>query len=443
MVGKSSSGLLKQNSALLEGVQRALDIAVIALSLFVAAYFRDLQMDSKYALMAAIAIALFLLLASAKGIYRSWRTDSLGAEIFSINAVWLMTIALLVMIGFATKSSSDFSRVVVASWMVLVPLGLSALRLLYRETLHMLRLSGRNTRTVAFAGAGNTAQKLAHHINAQPWMGLSVMGVFDDRSIKRVSAGDLVLVGNLNDLVARAKEGRLDMVYVTLPMHAEHRILQLIDQLSDTTASVSVVPDIFVFDLFQAQWSSVAGMPVVSVYDSPFYGVDGSVKRIEDIVIGSMILMLISPLMLAIAIGIKLTSPGSVLFKQRRYGLNGAIVEVWKFRSMTVSDNGDKVVQASRHDARVTPFGAFLRRTSLDELPQFINVLQGHMSIVGPRPHAVAHNEEYRHLIHGYMLRHKVKPGITGWAQINGWRGETDTLEKNPNSTFDSVIMLP
>jgi putative colanic acid biosynthesis UDP-glucose lipid carrier transferase len=174
----------------------------------------------------------------------------------------------------------------------------------------------------------------------------------------------------------------------------------------------------------------VAGLPVVSVYESPFYGIDGWVKRAEDVVIGSLIMVLIAPFLLLIGLGIKLTSPGPVLFKQRRYGLKGEIVEVWKFRSMSVCDDGATVVQAQKNDARVTRFGAFLRRTSLDELPQFINVLQGQMSIVGPRPHAVAHNEQYRRLIHGYMLRHKVKPGITGWAQINGWRGETDTLDK-------------
>jgi putative colanic acid biosynthesis UDP-glucose lipid carrier transferase len=191
-----------------------------------------------------------------------------------------------------------------------------------------------------------------------------------------------------------------------------------------------MVPDLFVFDLFHANWSSVAGMPVVSVYEDPFFGIEGGIKRLEDVLLGSLILLMVSPLMLLIALGVKLTSPGPVLFKQRRYGLNGQVVEVWKFRSMTVCDDGDRVVQAKKNDARVTPFGAFLRRTSLDELPQFINVLQGQMSIVGPRPHAVAHNEEYRNMIQGYMLRHKVKPGITGWAQVNGWRGETDTLDK-------------
>jgi len=336
----------------------------------------------------------------------------------------------LVMLGFVTKTSADYSRVVMLAWGIAVPVGLVLIRLVYRELLRIVRADGRNTRTLAFACCSNTAQKMAAHISGMPWMGLRVLGVFDDRSLDRIELGGLSLEGKLQDLIDRVHSGEIDIVYITMPMHAERRIVDLVDRLSDTTASVYVVPDLFVFDLFKAKWSTVAGMPVVSVYESPFYGIDGWLKRAEDVVISSLVMLLISPLLLLIGLGVKLTSPGPVIFKQRRYGLKGEVVEVWKFRSMTVCDNGASVVQAQQNDARITPLGAFLRRTSLDELPQFFNVLQGQMSIVGPRPHAVAHNEEYRRLIYGYMLRHKVKPGITGWAQINGWRGETDTLDK-------------
>jgi putative colanic acid biosynthesis UDP-glucose lipid carrier transferase len=190
------------------------------------------------------------------------------------------------------------------------------------------------------------------------------------------------------------------------------------------------VPDIFVSDLIQARVDFIGELPVVAVCETPFFGFNGLVKRVSDFVLAALILLGISPLMLAVAIGVKLSSPGPVLFKQRRYGVDGRKIVVYKFRSMTVAEDGDVVRQATRHDARVTAFGAFLRRTSLDELPQFINVLQGRMSVVGPRPHAVAHNELYRKLIRGYMIRHKVKPGITGLAQVNGMRGETDTVEK-------------
>jgi putative colanic acid biosynthesis UDP-glucose lipid carrier transferase len=211
---------------------------------------------------------------------------------------------------------------------------------------------------------------------------------------------------------------------------AEKRIVQIISQLADTTVSVNIVPDFFTFNLIQSKWTNVQGIPVVSVLDTPFNDFDGFLKRIEDLLLCAVILPLISIPMLLIGIGVKLTSKGPMVFKQIRYGINGQKIEVWKFRSMTVTENGQVVKQATKNDSRITPFGAFLRKTSLDELPQFFNVLQGHMSVVGPRPHAVAHNEEYRKQIQGYMLRHKVKPGITGQAQVNGCRGETETLDK-------------
>jgi putative colanic acid biosynthesis UDP-glucose lipid carrier transferase len=186
----------------------------------------------------------------------------------------------------------------------------------------------------------------------------------------------------------------------------------------------------FVTDLVQGHPASVAGQPVISVCETPFRDGNGLIKRFSDVLFSLAILTLISPVLLGIAVAIKMTSPGPIIFKQRRYGLDGEEILVYKFRSMTVTEDGSNIVQAQKNDRRITPLGAVLRRTSLDELPQFINVLQGHMSIVGPRPHAVAHNELYRKLIKGYMVRHKVKPGITGWAQVNGFRGETDTLDK-------------
>jgi putative colanic acid biosynthesis UDP-glucose lipid carrier transferase len=221
-----------------------------------------------------------------------------------------------------------------------------------------------------------------------------------------------------------------DLIYLSLPMATQSRILHLLEELRDTTASIYFVPDTFVTDLVQGRVDFVDDIPVVAVCETPFSGANGLLKRASDIVFSLLILTVISPLLLVIAAAVKLSSPGAVIFKQRRYGLNGEEIYVYKFRSMTVCDDGDKIVQAQKNDQRITPVGAFLRRTSLDELPQFFNVLQGRMSIVGPRPHAVAHNELYRKLIRGYMVRHKVKPGITGWAQVNGFLGETETVEK-------------
>jgi putative colanic acid biosynthesis UDP-glucose lipid carrier transferase len=231
-------------------------------------------------------------------------------------------------------------------------------------------------------------------------------------------------------LELKAKRGDYDILYIALPTTARTQITDLLDRLADTTVTVYMVPDFFTTSLFHGKWSNLEGIPLISVYDTPFWGVDGWVKRAEDVILSSLILLVVAVPMLLIAAAVKLTSPGPVLFKQRRYGMDGREIRVWKFRTMRVCEDGPTVPQARRKDPRVTALGAFLRRTSLDEFPQFINVLMGDMSIVGPRPHAVAHNELYRSQVKGYMLRHKVRPGITGWAQINGWRGETDTLEK-------------
>jgi putative colanic acid biosynthesis UDP-glucose lipid carrier transferase len=220
-----------------------------------------------------------------------------------------------------------------------------------------------------------------------------------------------------------------DVVFVALPMRHLPRVIALLDELQDTTTSLYFLPDVFVFDLIQSRTQNICGLPVISLCETPFYGMRGVAKRLFDVVVASAALVVLSPLMLLIAAAIRIGSPGSVIFRQKRYGLDGTQISVYKFRSMYVSEDGDKVVQAKRGDSRVTPIGHFLRKYSLDELPQLINVLQGRMSLVGPRPHAVAHNEEYRKLIKGYMIRHKVRPGMTGWAQVNGQRGETVRVE--------------
>jgi putative colanic acid biosynthesis UDP-glucose lipid carrier transferase len=274
---------------------------------------------------------------------------------------------------------------------------------------------------------------LAREIFEDPSNGMRVTGIYDDRGEPRrhpIPREYGEVVGTLADLIEDAKAGKVDIVYITLPLRAESRTAELVRRLADTTVTLYFVPDFFAFDLLHARWSSIGDIQVASIYDTPFHGVGGWLKRLEDIVVGSVILVLIAVPMFAISMAVKATSKGPVFFRQRRYGLNGKEVYVWKFRSMTVMEDGGTVKQATKDDKRITPLGAFLRRTSLDELPQFLNVIAGGMSIVGPRPHAVAHNELYRSKIHGYMLRHKVKPGITGWAQVNGWRGETDTLEK-------------
>ena len=425
-----SSGLRRADDVSAAVQLRAVDIAILVFAMPALNLLLARRLDAGYLLLQTLAVVLFLFFAQVAGLYRSWRMQPLPVELGRVSFVWAAVLSTLLGLAFAFKVSATFSRLLLGTWAVLVPTLMAVWRLNLRQRNRINALRGTARRSIAFAGVSPAAHRIAEHIATATWMGASIAGAYDDRTPDRLSPGALELLGNTQDLLRDAREGKIDEVYVTLPMHAQARIVQIVNALADTTVSVYVVPDAFIFDMMHASWAEVGGYPVISIYSTPFFGVDGSLKRLEDLVLGTLILVLIAPLLVLIAIAIKLTSRGPVLFRQRRYGLNGQIVEVWKFRSMTVTEDGDKVMQARRGDARVTRLGAFLRRTSLDELPQFINVLQGHMSIVGPRPHAIAHNEEYRRLIHGYMLRHKVKPGITGWAQINGWRGETDTLEK-------------
>ena len=283
-------------------------------------------------------------------------------------------------------------------------------------------------------GLSDLSRKLIHQFNQNPLLRVGCMGFFDDRWPERLpeqkQPQSAKLLGSIASVAEFVKAHNVQHIYIALPMSAQPRILALMDELRDTTASVYFVPDIFSFDLIQANISTVNGIPILAVCESPFIGINSVIKRISDVVLSILILLLISPLMALIAIAVKLSSRGPVLFKQRRYGLDGKEIVVYKFRSMKVMEDDGQINQATRDDPRTTRLGSFLRKTSMDELPQFINVLQGSMSIVGPRPHAISHNEMYRSLIKGYMIRHKVKPGITGWAQVNGFRGETDTLEK-------------
>jgi len=232
-------------------------------------------------------------------------------------------------------------------------------------------------------------------------------GFFDDRGVDRLAdVASEQLLGRLRDLPAYVKQHAIDLIFIALPIRNVQRVTELLDELHDTTASIYFVPDVFVFDLIQCRTTDIAGLPIVALCETPFFGTRGITKRVSDFIIALLILVLMSPLLLAIAIAIKTTSPGSVIFRQRRYGLDGREIVVYKFRSMTVSEDSETVQQATLGDERVTPIGAILRKYSLDELPQFVNVLQGRMSVVGPRPHAVAHNEQYRQGLYGQAQSH-------------------------------------
>lgn len=360
---------------------------------------------------------------------RDASTSSFLALGKSILSAWMMVVALLLFFAYVSGMFTLFMEPATLVWLAITPPALLAGQFILRKA--RSGLSRTSTRSVVMVGVNELSVKLAERVDENPELRMEVNGFFDDRHISRQTDEQKVpLLGGMADIPAYVRNHNINTIFISQPISAQPRIRKLLNDLQDTTASIYFIPDIYVFDLIQARFDSVAGLPVVAICESPFTGINAMIKRGSDIVLALIIQLLLLPVMLGIAIAIKLTSPGPVIFRQRRYGLDGEEIIVYKFRSMTVCEDGARVVQATRDDQRITRIGAFLRRSSLDELPQFFNVLQGRMSIVGPRPHAVAHNELYRKQIKGYMLRHKVRPGITGWAQVNGLRGETETLDK-------------
>jgi len=432
MQQERSSGLIRPHQFTAHVLSRALDSALIPIALYISLAYYQVPMNDDYLLSVMGCIALFTVFAEYNGIYQGWRGEPMFDEAWRILLSWLMSFSLVALGVLLFSTAYIYSQESIQLFLPLVPALIILTHTIKRLLLSFLRKQGFNSRTYAILGANSLGKRLATALSELPWLGYHLIGYYDDRMEDPQRRLDLKeqVIGGFDLLLQDAKEGKIDHIYITLPLRAETRISEMVSKLADCTASINIVPDFFTFNLIQSKWSNVQGIPVVSVFDTPFNEFDGLLKRIEDLLICLIVLPLISIPMLLIALGIKLTSRGPVLFKQKRYGVNGEEIKVWKFRSMSVCENNSDVKQATKNDPRVTPFGNFLRKTSLDELPQFFNVLQGYMSVVGPRPHAVAHNELYRKKIQGYMLRHKVKPGITGLAQISGCRGETDTLDK-------------
>lgn len=428
---------IRQHISFLGSVFRLVDAAAIAAGLAVALWLFG-RVPEHDLMAGAIAIAAHLLVGEFTGLYRSWRGVRSEREVVCTLLTWTLALVIVGCVGLTTLGVSyaawhGKARVILLTWAGISAASMILSHSLLRSLKRAFWTRGLNHRPVAIVGVTELGFQLARNLDAQPELGLKLVGYYDDRPAERSPeppAGLKRRIGGIEDLVADARAGFIETIYITFPMRAEDRIRGVLKQLSDTTASVYIVPDFFVFQMLHSRWTDIGGLPAVSVFENPLYGVDGVVKRLFDLVAGSFILLLAAVPMILTAIAVKLTSRGPIFFRQRRYGLDGNEILVWKFRSMRVCEDGAKVTQATKNDSRLTPIGGFLRKSSLDELPQLFNVIGGSMSLVGPRPHASAHNEQYRQMIEGYMLRHKIKPGITGLAQVRGWRGETDTLEK-------------
>lgn len=429
------AGLIKEYAPLFSLLVRLFDLLLV-LTGGMAAYgarFGHLNVPGSYesalligTLSSAVVLPLF-------GLYRSWRGKGMFEQLWRLTLAWGVVAIVLTILAFSLKSGAAYSRYWAGLWVTLTWILLVLSRVGFRLIFGYFRRKGLNQRRIVVIGAGDLGQHVAQRLSDAEWTGYLLAGFWDDNEKLHGENTQGIQVSAIETGAQDFLGGKtkIDEIWIALPFRAASRMQEILNLLRNSTITVRLVPDIFGFRLLNHSMTEIAGMPVMDISASPMVGMNRLIKALEDRILGLIILVVVSPVMVLIALTVKLSSPGPVLFKQMRHGWDGKSIKVYKFRTMLVHKESEgQVSQARKNDSRVTSVGRFLRRTSLDELPQFFNVLQGRMSIVGPRPHAIEHNKQYMNQIDAYMKRHCVKPGITGWAQIHGLRGETDTLDK-------------
>lgn len=396
-------------------------------------YLHTLELTSERSVLLFSVLLFSYATFSAFGLYRSNSTEFMHQQIVRLTIAWMIVGLIAAFILFLSKVAYDVSRVWFGVSMISTYVVLVGFRLVSSALLAKARMQGRKLQPAILISDSAYNSEILKRLEDNPWTGYRIIKVFSNHwsVINDADALDRE-IDQIYEYIEqqRASGNPIVEVWIRLPLSSENLIKRISNRLHDTSVDVCLLPDAFAMQVFSGTATNVAELPVINISNIRLPVSAELFKRVFDRLFSLLAVLILSPLMLLIAIAIKIDSKGPVLFRQARYGMDGREIEVWKFRSMTVQENGSDVKQAKKNDPRVTRLGALLRKNSLDELPQFVNVLQGRMSIVGPRPHAVVHNEEYRGQIDGYMMRHKIKPGITGWAQVNGWRGETDTLEK-------------